>query len=234
MNIAIITAGGIGTRMKAPIPKQFLEVDGKPLIFYTLNAFQKSKLIDAIVVVYLEGYLNYFETMIKDYGLDKVKWLTPGGATNQLSIFNGLKRIEKEVSATDIILVHDGIRPLVSEDVIEDSIKVCSMYGNAVAVVPSNEAMLQSTDGNQSTISIDRNSIWKTQTPHSMKYRDMVLLLQKTIEKGITNSVAICTMLIENNITVHFSKGNNNNFKLTQPEDLFLFTAFLRCLNLGD
>lgn len=234
MNIALITAGGTGTRMKMSTPKQFYLVNDKPLILYTLKAFQKSKFVDAIVLVYLDGYLNYFEKMIKEYGLYKVKWLAPGGATNQMSIYNGLKKIRADVLATDIIIVHDGIRPLITEDVIEDSIKVCTVFGNAVAVVPCNEAMLQSNNGIESNVSIDRNTIWKTQTPHSMKYSDMVALLEKTIEKGITNSVAVCTMLIENNMKVYFSKGNNNNFKITQPEDLNLFKAFLDFLRLDE
>ena len=230
MNVAIITAGGVGTRMKMSTPKQFYQVNGKPLILYTLEAFQNSKHIDAITVVYLEGYFDFFMKMIKKYNLTKIKWLTPGGSTNQMSIFNGLKKIENEISPDDIIIVHDGIRPLITDDVIEDSIKVCELYGNAVAVVPSNEAMLQSFDGMQSNMSIDRNTVWKTQTPHSMKFRDMLMLLNNTINKGIYNSVAVCTMLIENNFVVHFSKGNNNNFKITQPEDLILFEAYLQSI----
>jgi len=228
MNVAIITAGGIGTRMKLGIPKQFYVVNKKPLIQYTLDVFEKSESIDLICLVYLEGYREYFENLIRNNSYKKIKVLVPGGSTNQLSIFEGLKGLMGLVSNNDVIIVHDGIRPLVDENVIRESVSVCKKYGNAVAVIPSNEAMLYSNDSDSSTTSLDRSKVWKTQTPHAMHYSDMVDLLKATIAKGVTDSVAVCTMLIENGKTVHFSKGNSLNFKLTTQEDIVLFKAVLQ------
>ena len=225
--IAIITAGGIGSRMKLDIPKQFFEVYGKPIIFYTLAAFQNSKDIDRICLVYLKGYEEYFRNLVKEAGFTKVNIFVEGGDTNELSIRNGLLSLKDVANEDDIVIVHDGIRPLVDEQIIKDNIKVCKENGNAVTVVPSNEAMLYSENKNSSSEYLTREFVWRTQTPHSMRYKDMMDLVNLTISKGITNSVAICTMLIENNKKVYFSKGNHFNFKITYPEDIDLLKAIL-------
>ena len=225
---AIITAGGIGSRMNLEVPKQFYEVDGKPIVFYTLNKKKKSKDIDEICLVYLKGYKKYFEDLIKKERLTKVKILVEGGETNQLSIFNGLVGINGVAKDDDIIMIHDGIRPLVDNDVIETNLEVCKEKGNAVTVVSSNEAMLYSENKLYSSQSLNRDFIMRTQTPHSMRYKEMMELVERTISKGITNSVAICTMLIEDNQKVYFSKGSNINFKVTYPEDIDIFRALLK------
>lgn len=230
MNIAIITAAGTGTRMKLDVPKQFYEINKKPLILYTLESFQSMNCIDYICIAYLDGYKNYFEKLIKANNLFKVKLLVAGGETNQLSIFNCLKELSFVATEKDIIIVHDGIRPLISEQVVSDNIEICKKHKNAVAVVPSNEAMLYSENKSSSNSSINRDFVWKTQTPHSMYYKDMFNLVNSMIKKGHTNSVAICTMLIESGQTVHFSKGSNLNFKLTSPEDIELFKGIINCL----
>ena len=229
MNIAIITAGGIGTRMGLSIPKQFFEVNGKPLIVYTLEQFQSSPDIDAICLVSLSGYEHFFNYYIKELKLTKIKWIVQGGETNQMSIYNGLKCLKNSplVTDDDIILVHDGIRPLVNHNIISDCVKVCKERGNAITVVPSNEAMLLSEDSQTSCVSIDRSKVWKTQTPHAMRFCDMLMLLETTIKKGIKNSVAICTMLIDSGVKVNFCKGDNLNFKLTTKEDIDLFCGVL-------
>lgn len=231
MNIAIITAAGMGTRMKLDVPKQFFEINGKPLILYTLEAFQSMNCIDYICIAYLNGYKKYFDNLIKKYSLNKIKLLTPGGVTNQLSIYNCLKALSPIANINDIVIIHDGIRPLITEQVILDNIEICKKYKNAVAVIPSNEAMVYSEDNSSSNTSINRNYVWKTQTPHSMYYQDMFDLVDNMIKKGQTNSVAICTMLIESGKTIHFSKGNNLNFKLTNPEDIELFKGIINCMD---
>jgi 2-C-methyl-D-erythritol 4-phosphate cytidylyltransferase len=230
MNIAIITAAGKGTRMKLGFPKQYYAVEGKPLIAYTISSFQNSPKIDGICLVVSPDYKKRIDKIVADYSFSKVRWIAFGGETNQLSIANGLKKIEKDVSDDDIVLIHDGIRPLVTESIIEDSISVCSKYGNAVAVIPCNEAILFSEDFLTSTKKIDRQKVAKTQTPHSMRFKDVDSLMKRTIQKGVISSVAICTMLIDDGQTVHFSKGSNINFKLTQPEDIGIFKGLLYSL----
>lgn len=230
MKIAIITAGGVGSRMKLEVPKQFHEINGKPIIVYSLEVFNNCSEIDYICVVFLEGYKQQFENYITKYRLNKIKWLVPGGATNQMSIWNAIDYLKKNggVHDDDIILVHDGIRPLVSNEIIKDCIQVCEKNGNAVAITPCNEAMVISKTGTSSTESIDRSLIWKTQTPHAMHLKDMHELISSTINRGVTNSVAVCTMLIESGKPIYFSKGNNLNFKLTTPEDIDLFIGILK------
>lgn len=228
MNYAIITAGGVGSRMGLSIPKQLFKVKEKPLIVYTLEKFEKCTAIDYICLVFLEEYKEDFIKIIDQYSLKKIKWFVPGGDTNQMSIYNGLKCLKSaNISDDDIILVHDGIRPLIDDSIIVDAINVCKEKGNSVAVVPCNEAMLQSSTGISSSVSIDRRTVWKTQTPHCMPFINMIELVEESISKGIRNSVAICTMLIENGRTVYFSKGSNLNFKLTTPEDIDLFKGIL-------
>lgn len=228
MNVAIITAGGVGSRMGLSIPKQFYVIDNKPLILYTLEAFQNCKNIDLICVVYLNGYKKYFEELIKKEKISKAKILVEGGETNQMSIYHGLLGLAKTAKKDDLIIVHDGIRPLVSDEVIESVINVCNEKGNAIAVVPSNEAMVYSENKLSSINSLDRNFVWKTQTPHAMRYGEMIELVESTISRGVTNSVAICTMLIESGKPIFFSKGNNLNFKITNPEDIELFKGIIR------
>ncbi len=228
MNIAIITAAGIGSRMKLDHPKQYHIVNGKPIIAYTLDTFNSSPDIDEICFVVAEDYLEYAKSIVKDNGFNKVKYFVIGGDTNQMSICNAVNALSNKVSGDSIILVHDGIRPLVTHEVIKDCIDVCKQYGNAIAVTPCNEAMLKTEDGETSNLSIDRNTIMKTQTPHAMRLDDLSDLIQRTLAKGQTSSVAVCTMLIEDGQAVHFSKGNNFNFKITQPEDLVLFESMLK------
>lgn len=227
MNFAIITAAGVGSRMKLPIPKQYYQVNGKPLIVYTLEAFQKCEEIDGICLIISEQYEPEIKKLLKTYDLSKVRWIAYGGESNQMSINNGLAMLDGKINDNDIVLVHDGIRPLVTADIIIDCIEVAKKNGNAIAAVPCNEAMLFTKDKCISNKSIDRNNIMKTQTPHAMAFLDMKNLMKKTIQRGQKESVAICTMLIEDGQTVFFSKGNNLNFKLTQPEDISLFKGIL-------
>ena len=230
MKIAIITAAGVGSRMKLSVPKQFYQINNKPIIVYTLEAFNNCKYIDAICVIYLKGFRDVFEGFKKTYKLNKIRWFFEGGETNQMSIWNGIKGLKEtnDINDDDIILVHDGIRPVVDDAIIKDCIDVCVKNGNAVAVIPSNEAMFISKNGKISTESIDRSKVWRTQTPHAMRFKEMFNLVNNTLKKGICNSVAICTMLIENGQEVFFSKGNNLNFKLTTPEDIELFIGILK------
>lgn len=227
MVIAIVTAGGSGTRMHTDVPKQFLEINGKPLIAYSLEVFQNSEAVDAICLIYKSDSKYIFDQIISRFNLSKIKWMAPGGDTNELSIWNGLNAIKDDVSDNDIVLVHDGIRPLVTDEVIKDCILKTKEHGNAIAATPSNEAMLYSENGQSSKESLNRDYVKKTQTPHGMHFKGMYSLVKRMIDRGIINSTAICTMLIEDGQTVYFSKGENTNFKITTPEDLTLFKAML-------
>lgn len=165
--IALITAAGVGSRMHQEIPKQFLNVNDKPIIIYTLEAFQKHPNIDAIEVVCLEGWHDILRAYCRQFGIDKLDGVVSGGTNGQESIFYGLKDISMRYNKEDIVLVHDGNRPMVSADVISDSISVCENYGNAVAVTQCVEAMLRKNiiDGTYALEQVDREDLKKRKPP---------------------------------------------------------------------
>lgn len=227
MVYAIITAAGKGTRANLGIPKQFYEVNDKPLICYTLDVFEKSDFIDGIILVLDKEHIEKASSYFEKFNYKKILGFVNGGETNELSIFNGLNGLKSIAKNDDIVLIHDGVRCLVNDDIINDNINVCRKNGNAIACVRCNEAMLYSKDGLISNKCIDRNTLMKTQTPHSMYYGDCYRLFSENVKNGNISSIALCTLLIENNMKVYFSKGSNDNFKITNPEDIRLFKAFI-------
>ena len=227
MNIALITAGGAGHRMGQDIPKQFINVNDKPIIIYTLEAFQKHPNIDAIEVVCLEGWEMVLQAYCKQFKITKLENIVCGGVNGQDSIRNGLEDISSRHSENDLIIVHDGNRPLVSQEVISDCIRVAHKCRIAIAATGCNEAMLKTSDGLESSEQISRNNLMRTQTPHAAFLGDLIKAHKEAINKGITASVATCTMYIELGKKVFFSLGSEKNFKITTPEDLEIFKALL-------
>lgn len=226
-NIALLIAGGTGARMHQDIPKQFLSVNDKPIIVYTIEAFQNHPDIDSIYIVCLNGWQDMLQAYIKQFGITKVRKIIKGGKNGQDSIRNGVYAIARDYRDEDLILVHDAIRPMVSADIISDNIVKCEQYGNAVTVIPCMEAMLKSEDEFQSEESILRNSLFRAQTPQTVCVKDAVSLHQEAIEKGITNSVATCTLLLELGRKVYFAKGSELNIKITTMDDIIIFKALL-------
>ena len=222
---AIILAGGKGKRMGAPVSKQFIEIKGKPIIYYTIKKFSENKKIDNIVVVLSKDEVGYFkENILEKYNL-KVDNIVIGGTERQDSVYNGLKSLED--TNTDIVLIHDAIRPMVSAEIISDCIRVTQMYGNAITVIPCAEAMMQTEDGIVSTGSYPRNNLKRTQTPQGFPIGKICDLHRRALEVGITNSVASCTLMIEMGEQVYFSAGSEKNIKLTTVEDIDIFKALL-------
>ena len=226
-NIALIIAGGSGARMHQDLPKQFLNVYDKPVIIYTLEAFQRHPNIDGIVVVCINGWETILSAYCKQFNITKLESIVPGGINGQDSIRNGVYDIAKRHSDEDIILIHDAIRPMVSEEVISDCIRVAITYGNSFAVVPCTAAMLKTDDGISSTEQISRDNLKITQTPQCASVGTLVAAHKEALEKGITNSVATCTMFIELGKKLYFSAGSEKNLKLTTTEDLEIFKALL-------
>ena len=226
-NIALIIAGGSGERMGQDIPKQFLTVNEKPVIIYTLEAFQKHADINEIAVVCLEGWEQVLRAYAKQFNISKLNDVITGGANGQESIRNGVFALEKNCGADDIVLVHDAIRPMVSADIISDCIVKTKKYGCAIATIPCAEAMLQTDDGEISSGSYPRDRLKRTQTPQGFKLEELCELHRKALEKGITNSIASCTLMIEMGRQVYFSAGSEKNLKLTTVEDIDIFKALL-------
>lgn len=228
MKIALLTAAGSGSRMHQDIPKQFLHVDNKPIILYTMEAFQRNPQIDAILVVTLSTWTDFIWTYAKQFNITKLKWVVCGGETGQESIFNGLKVLEQECQPDDIVMVHDGNRALVSDDIIADSLSVFKKNGSAVAAIPCVEAVFKSADGHSSNISIPREELFRTQTPHTYTLGKLLWAHEEAKKRGITNTAASCTLMQALGETIYLSKGSEKNFKLTTLDDMDIFRAFLR------
>lgn len=227
MNVALITAGGTGLRMHQDIPKQFINVNDKPIIIYTLEAFQKHPNIDAIVVVCLEGWEMVLQAYCKQFKIDKLENIVCGGVNGQDSIRNGLQDIATRHSENDLILIHDGNRPMVSQDIISDCIRTAHKHRIAIAAIPCLEAMLKTADGLESSEQISRSDLRRTQTPHGAFLGDLLKAHEEALKRGITESVATCTMYIELGKKVYFSLGSEKNLKITTPEDLEIFKALI-------
>ena len=226
-NIALIIAGGIGSRMGQEIPKQFLTVYEKPVIIYTLEAFQNHKAIDSIAIVCIKGWETVLDSYAKQFNITKLKYIIPGGDCGQASIRNGVFELEKHFSEDDIVLIHDAIRPLVSEQIITDCIETTKKFGNAITSIPCAEAMLETENGETSNKVISRDLLKRTQTPQGFILNEICQLHKEALEKGITNSIASCTLMIELGKEVHFTKGSEKNLKLTTLDDIDIFKAIL-------
>ena len=226
-NVALIIAGGVGARMHQEIPKQFLTVNEKPVIVYTLEAFEKHPQIDSIAVVCVEGWTQVLWAYARQFKISKLQYVIPGGENGQSSIRNGVFELEKHFSSDDIVLIHDAIRPLVSAEIISDCIRVTREHGCAITVIPCAEAMMQTDDGIVSTGSYPRDRLKRTQTPQAFSIGRICDLHRRALDAGITNSVASCTLMIEMGEQVYFSIGSEKNIKLTTMDDLDIFKALL-------
>jgi 2-C-methyl-D-erythritol 4-phosphate cytidylyltransferase len=230
MNIALITAGGSGNRMGQDIPKQFMTIDNKPVIIYTLQSFQFSPEIDAIAVVCLKGWDVILQAYANQFNITKLKWIFEGADTNQDSIKNGVVGLhEVGCNEEDIILVHDGVRPLVSSEIISNNIATCKKYGYAVTGLTCKEAIMEQVDNNVHEIAIPRERLIRTQTPHTYKLKTLLDAHIKAKQQHITNTVASCTLLASLGVKEQFlvQGSEKNGLKLTKPEDVELFKALI-------
>lgn len=227
MNIALIIAGGRGMRMGQEIPKQFLTVNDKPVIAYTMEAFQKHPDVDVIAVVCVEGWDSVLAAYARQYGITKLKHIIPGGENGQGSIRNGVFELEKHYGKDDVVLIHDAIRPMLSQDIISGCIATTKERGSAIVTIPCQEAMLETRDQVSTRASYPRENLRRTQTPQGFPLGRICDAHRRALERGITNSVASCTLMVELGETVYFCAGSEKNIKLTTPEDMEIFRALL-------
>ena len=227
MNIGVIIAGGSGQRMHQEIPKQFMNVNDKPVIVYTLEAFERHPDIDEIGVVCLDGWHEILWAYAKQYKISKLKWIVSGGENGQGSIRNGVFEAEKRYGEDDILLIHDAVRPLVSQEILSDCIVKCRKYGSAVVTVPCNTVILKKKDELSSEEVVDRQELAVTQTPQAFPLHKLVWAHKEALKRGITNSVASCTLMTALGDSVYFSVGAETNIKLTTQDDLMIFKALL-------
>ena len=231
MNAAIIIAGGTGNRMQMDIPKQFIHIYDKPVIIYTLQGFQRHPEIDKIGVVCLSGWEDTLRSYAVQYGITKLEWIIPGGSTGQESIRNGVYKFAEQLTADDIAIIHDGIRPMVDSSVLSDVIRVCNMHGNGVTSTPFTEQIFRSNpDGKTTNEFILRESVRKVATPQAYKFGILLDAYKRAFaeEIGIYGSSYTNTMMVELGHTLYYAAGSDKNIKLTTKDDLELFKAYLR------
>lgn len=231
MNVAVVIAGGSGHRMGQDIPKQFINVYDKPVLIYTLEGFQHHPQIDAIEVVCIEGWETVLWAYARQFGITKLKWVVPGGSTGQESIRNGVYNLEGKCGPDDIIIIHDGIRPLVDDSVLTDVILKAAKYGNAVTSMPYNEQIfvVSLDDDTTTTQYIPRETLRRVSTPQGYRFDLLDEKYHEAFEKevGIYGSSYTNTMMVELGVRLHFAAGSDKNIKLTTKDDLDLFKGYL-------
>ncbi len=229
MNIAVVIAGGSGKRMGHDIPKQFINVFDKPILMYTLESFEKHPMIDAIELVCIDGWHDVVRAYAKQYGITKLKWIVSGGETGQESIRNGVYNLESICKEDDVVIIHDGIRPLVDEAVLTDVILTCKKYGNAVTSLPYNEQIFVVDDEISTTKYIPRETLRRVSTPQAYKFGKLNWAYHEAFEKeiGIYGSSYTNTMMVELGERLYFAAGSDKNIKLTNKDDLEMFKAYL-------
>ena len=231
MTVAIVIAGGVGSRMGANIHKQFVLIDGKPVLFYTLEAFERHAGVDAIELVLIEGWEKDVAAWKEQYGISKLKWIVKGGASGQESIRNGVFGLEDKCAAEDIVIIHDGIRPLVEPTVLDDVIAKARQFGSGVTSMPYNEQIFL-VDEKDPTITrkyIPRETLRRVATPQAYRFDLLDAAYHEAFEKkiGIYGSSYTNTMMVELGHELHFAVGSDKNLKLTTPGDLEIFRAYL-------
>ena len=230
MNVAVIIAAGSGHRMGQDIPKQFINVYDKPVLLYTLENFQNHPRIDAIEVVTLEGWIDFVWAYARQFGIDKLKWVVPGGTTGQESIRNGVYNLQEHCAEDDIVVIHDGIRPLVDETVLTDVLDVCEKCGNAVTSMPYNEQIFLVDDEASTTKYIPRETLRRVSTPQAYKFGKLNWAYHEAFKKeiGIYGSAYTNTMMADLGERLYFAAGSDRNIKLTTKGDLEMFKAYLK------
>lgn len=230
MNIGVIFAGGVGSRMHSKQkPKQFLEMYNKPIIIHTIEHFEKHPEIDAIVVVCVEDWISYFEQLLYKYRIEKVRKVVPGGRTGQLSIYNGLCAA-KEIAGTDnaIVLIHDGVRPLIDENLITANIRSVQRNGSAITTAVVKETILVVNEG-MATIDYvpSRNNSRVARAPQSFWLNDILEAHEKSLSEGVTDTIDSCTMMQKYGYNLFLVDGPSANIKITTPEDFYTMRAIL-------
>lgn len=225
MITTLIFAGGTGQRMNTRSkPKQFLELHGKPVIIYTLEHFEYHEAVDNIVVVCLKDWIDELKGLLKRYGISKVSQIVPGGETGHDSIYNGLMAMKEGSKEGDIVLIHDGVRPLITEELITQNIEAVVKYGNAITVESARESILQSKDGVNVDAVPERDMMYVAKAPQSFYYTD-ILKLYEMAKEHEHRSIDSAHLLSMYHVPMHIIPSVKNNIKITDPADFYIFRA---------
>lgn len=227
-NIAIIFAGGVGSRMgKTERPKQFLEIEGIPIIIHTLSKFQSCEDIDYISISCVESYIDFMKELVNRFKLEKVRWIVPGGDTSQLSVYNSLAVVEADdaVPSNSIVLIHDGVRPAIDKDLILENIRITKERGNAITVCKATETIFVSKDQQSIYDVLDRSSIFYAKAPQTFILKDIYSVHKAALKCGDTNNIDSCTLMHKYGYKLNFVIGKSSNIKITTYEDYFMYKA---------
>lgn len=235
MNIAVIFAGGSGTRMNTKsCPKQFLELNGKPIIIYTIELFENHPDINGIVVVCIENWITYLKKQLRKFEITKVIKIVPGGASGQESIYNGLiaanEYAEFHKTPDTIVLIHDGVRPLISENTITDNIRAVHEFGNCITCAPVTETIVierESIDGKVLHETPSRHNCFFARAPQSFYLKDIISAHRCAIDDGVSDFVDSCSMIKHYGYRIHKIIGPMENIKITTPTDFIFFRAMI-------
>ena len=228
-NVAVIFAGGSGKRMKTSgMPKQFLELYGKPIIVYTLEQFQRHPLIDIIVVACIETHISYLKTLITKFNLSKVKMIVNGGVSGQESIYNALRATEDLVhEQKTIVLIHDGVRPLIDELTITNNIRTVEKFGSCITCVPAIETIVIDDEKTDNFYIPNRDHSYLARAPQSFYLTEIMNAHRRAIKEKLFKFTDSCSMMSYYGFKLKMTVGRPENIKITTPTDFFIFRAII-------
>ena len=233
MVVGMLLAGGVGQRMGASVPKQFLEVNGKPIILYPLEIMEKNKQIDAIEIVCVESFIETMWNIVENAGLKKVKWITAGGATCQESTRNGLDNLKDKMGKDDIVLIHMSSYPLASEEIMDGCIESAMSHGNGCTARPILYSVYFTDDRKTTIEQIDRDRLMLCTVPYAFRFGECSELYDRAFSegKGVSGNVFTNTLYCDYGKRIYFTKDSETNMKVTTPEDIKLMQAYLSVMN---
>lgn len=227
MTVALLIAGGIGHRMGQDVPKQFLNINDKPVLVYTMERFQNNPNVDGIFVVTLPDWVAFVDAYARQFGITKLMSVVAGGETGHDSIHNGIIAISKQCLNDTVVMIHDGIRPMVDDNIINDNLSVFHEKGNATTVIPCAEVIFHSDVPTESSKVLDRAKVWRTQTPQTFSLGKLLWAHEQCFLRHLSCPIATCHLFEMLGETVYFSKGSEKNVKLTTMDDMEIFKALL-------
>lgn len=226
-NYVIILAGGIGSRLGGPMPKQFLSLNDKPVIVHTLENFERNKNIDGIIIVCVRDWISHLKEILLEYKISKVIDIVEGGETGHDSTRNGIFSLREKLSSDDYIIIHDAARPILPQAAIDEMLKVAHDKGNASLAIPCYETVIYTDDGSSGDKQLDRCKIMRIQTPQTYRYGEILPLYDMAEKENKHDFIYADLVLIYYGKTVYFSKGFTNNIKITRKEDIPLCKALM-------
>lgn len=228
MNVAVIFAGGVGKRMNTKTkPKQFLELHGKPIIIYTIEKFDNHPEIDGIIVVCVEEWIVYLRNLIKKFGINKVVKIVPGGQSGQESIYHGIKACKELFDDNSVVLLHDGVRPLINEKVISDNIKCVKKNGSAITVSAATETIAMKNSNEEIGTILERKNCLIAKAPQSFKLGEILVAHERAISENRLEFVDSASLMQFYGHKLFMVEGTPDNIKITTPTDFYIFRAIL-------